>query len=105
MLAYNYSGGKAGAIDYFGKHYGLPHAISGHNRYGYWGPRGIAAAKPLVGVSGLQKVRLLRRFSDVRPFETITPPHAIPGRVEPRYIYMSEAQAQPDYKLDRVEVP
>src|SRR5256886_10036354 len=37
LLAYNY--GEAGAIDYFGKRYGLPKAISGHNQYGYWGPR------------------------------------------------------------------
>src|SRR4029077_1985818 len=38
ILAYNY--GEAGAIDYFGKHYGLRKAISGHNQYGAWGPRG-----------------------------------------------------------------
>ena len=38
LLAYNY--GEAGAIDYFAKRYGLPKAISGHNQYGYWGPRG-----------------------------------------------------------------
>ena len=30
--------GEAGAIDFFGKKYGLPHAISGHNNYWIWGP-------------------------------------------------------------------
>lgn len=30
--------GEAGAIDFFGKKYGLPQAISGHNNYWIWGP-------------------------------------------------------------------
>jgi 4-amino-4-deoxy-L-arabinose transferase-like glycosyltransferase len=30
--------GAAGAIDLFGARYGLPHAISGHNNYWWWGP-------------------------------------------------------------------
>jgi hypothetical protein len=36
VLAANY--GEAGAIDRFGGAYGLPHAYSGHDAYGYWGP-------------------------------------------------------------------
>jgi hypothetical protein len=36
ILARNY--GEAGAIDYFGRQYGLPHAISGHQSYWLWGP-------------------------------------------------------------------
>jgi 4-amino-4-deoxy-L-arabinose transferase-like glycosyltransferase len=35
IFARNY--GEAGAIDFFGRHYGLPHAISPHNSYWYWG--------------------------------------------------------------------
>ncbi len=31
--------GEAGAIDFFGSRYGLPHAISGHQNYFLWGPR------------------------------------------------------------------
>jgi hypothetical protein len=31
--------GEAGAIDFFGRQYGLPNAISGHNSYYLWGPR------------------------------------------------------------------
>jgi hypothetical protein len=38
IFASNY--GEAGAIDFFGKKYGLPKAISGHNNYWLWGPRG-----------------------------------------------------------------
>lgn len=30
--------GEAGAIDFFGPKYGLPHAISGHQNYFLWGP-------------------------------------------------------------------
>ena len=30
--------GPAGAIDYFGPRYGLPHAVSGHLNYYLWGP-------------------------------------------------------------------
>ena len=36
IYANNY--GEAGAIDYYGPRYGLPHAISGHNNYYLWGP-------------------------------------------------------------------
>jgi hypothetical protein len=31
--------GEAGAIDFFGRKYNLPKAISGHNNYWLWGPR------------------------------------------------------------------
>jgi hypothetical protein len=32
--------GQSGAIDFYGPALGLPPAISGHNQYGFWGPRG-----------------------------------------------------------------
>lgn len=32
--------GEAGAIDFYGPKYGLPRAISGHQNYFLWGPRG-----------------------------------------------------------------
>lgn len=37
ILAGNY--GQAGAIDFFGRQYNLPKAISGHQSYFLWGPR------------------------------------------------------------------
>jgi len=74
LLAYNY--GEAGAIDYFGKHYGLPKAISGHNHYGVWGPRG--AAGDVVVAIGFPKERLDRAFAEVTTFETISPQYALP---------------------------
>ncbi|MDQ6860645.1 MAG: glycosyltransferase family 39 protein [Verrucomicrobiota bacterium] len=40
--------GQAGAIDFFGPKYGLPPAISGHQNYFYWGPRGYTGELLLV---------------------------------------------------------
>jgi hypothetical protein len=34
--------GQAGAIDFFGPRYGLPRALSGHQTYYLWGPRGYS---------------------------------------------------------------
>ena len=34
--------GQAGAIDFFGPHYGLPPALSGHQTWFLWGPRGYS---------------------------------------------------------------
>ncbi len=74
LLAYNY--GEAGAIDYFGRNYGLPKAISGHNQYGAWGPRG--ASGDVVIAIGFPKERLDRAFGDVKAFATISPEYALP---------------------------
>jgi hypothetical protein len=40
--------GQAGAIDFFGPKYGLPKAISGHQSYWYWGPRGYTGETVIV---------------------------------------------------------
>jgi 4-amino-4-deoxy-L-arabinose transferase-like glycosyltransferase len=40
--------GEAGAIDRYGPALGLPHAYSGHNAYGYWGPPPNTAAPVIV---------------------------------------------------------
>src|SRR6266849_3323873 len=40
IFAQNY--GQAGAIDFFGRRYGLPPALSGHQTYFMWGPRGYS---------------------------------------------------------------
>jgi len=50
IFAQNY--GEAGAIDFLGKRYGLPPAVSGHNTYWLWGPRGYSGDVVIaVGVS------------------------------------------------------
>ncbi|PWT90629.1 MAG: hypothetical protein C5B55_09405 [Blastocatellia bacterium] len=40
IMAQDY--GQAGAIDFFGRRYGLPLALSGHQTYFLWGPRGYS---------------------------------------------------------------
>jgi hypothetical protein len=40
--------GQAGAIDFFGPRYGLPKAISGHQSYFLWGPRGYTGEIVIV---------------------------------------------------------
>jgi hypothetical protein len=40
--------GQAGAIDFFGKKYGLPKAISNHQSYWYWGPRNYTGESVIV---------------------------------------------------------
>jgi len=90
LLAYNY--GEAGAIDYLGKHHGLPKAISGHNQYGYWGPRG--ATGEIVIAIGFPKSRLDQSFSDVRPFETVSAAYALPEESD-LTIYVCRQPRQP----------
>jgi hypothetical protein len=83
ILAGNY--GEAGAIDYFGPALGLPKAISGHNSYFYWGPRGYSGA--CVIVFGERSSEFIALFDDVRQAATIVSPHAMPNeRDVPVYV-------------------
>ena len=56
ILTENY--GEAGAIDRFGPALGLPHAFSGHNAYGLWGPPRLRTS-PVVAV-GFEPADLAR---------------------------------------------
>jgi 4-amino-4-deoxy-L-arabinose transferase-like glycosyltransferase len=68
VVASNY--GEAAAIDFFGKAYGLPPALSGHNNYWLWGPRGYSG-NVIIDVNGdcgaashlFQTARLMTRFN------------------------------------------
>lgn len=57
--------GEAGAIDYFGPAYGLPHALSAHNSYYLWGPDGYDGS--CLVVLGDERERLAELFADVQP--------------------------------------
>lgn len=65
--------GQAGAIDLFGAKYGLPPAISGHQNYFLWGPRGYTGVSVIV-MDG-RRQDLERQFASVKEV----------GRVEHRY--------------------
>ncbi|MGB6639233.1 MAG: glycosyltransferase family 39 protein [Thermoanaerobaculia bacterium] len=43
--------GEAGAIDLLGRKHGLPVAVSGHNNYWLWGPRG-RTGEVVIGIGG-----------------------------------------------------
>jgi hypothetical protein len=74
VLAYNY--GEAAAIDYWGPARGLPKAISGHNQYGLWGPRGYSG--DVVIAIGFSQEQLRDIFDEVNPAGRVTSQYAIP---------------------------
>ncbi len=75
ILGGNY--GEAGAIDHYGPALGLPKALSGHNSYFYWGPRGYSGACMII--FGERSDEFIKWFGDVRLAATITSPHAMPN--------------------------
>lgn len=62
IFADNY--GEAGAIDFFGKPYGLPKAMSNHNSYWFWGP-GDFSGDVLIIIGGEMQDHL-RSFRSCR---------------------------------------
>ncbi|MGA2214839.1 MAG: glycosyltransferase family 39 protein [Bryobacteraceae bacterium] len=68
--------GQAGAIDLFGPKYGLPPAISGHQSYFLWGPRGYTGESMIVlddDEEGLDKL-----FTSVRKAGRVYHPYSMP---------------------------
>jgi len=83
ILAGNY--GEAGAVDYYGPALGLPKAISGHNSYFDWGPRGYSGACAIV--FGERSDEFITWFGDVERAATVASPHAMPNeRAVPVYV-------------------
>jgi 4-amino-4-deoxy-L-arabinose transferase-like glycosyltransferase len=68
--------GQAGAIDLFGPRYGLPPAISGHQSYFLWGPRGYTGQSMIV-LGGSRK-DLERLFASVRKVAHVSNPYSMP---------------------------
>jgi 4-amino-4-deoxy-L-arabinose transferase-like glycosyltransferase len=68
--------GQAGAIDLFGPRYGLPPAISGHQSYFLWGPRGYTGESVIVLAGRADD--LARRFASVRKVGTVYHPYSMP---------------------------
>jgi hypothetical protein len=74
IFAHNY--GQAGAIDFFGPRYGLPPAISPHNNYWLWGPRG-ATGEVVIIIGGSRDDRHAD-FKSVVLADTTNCPHCMP---------------------------
>ena len=68
--------GEAGAIDFYGPDYGLPKAISGHNNYYLWGPRGCSG-EVVISV-GVPVQRLEAVFGDVEHADTVDCEYCMP---------------------------
>jgi hypothetical protein len=58
--------GQAGAIDLFGKKYGLPDALSGHQNYFLWGPRGYTGESMIIIQGRQEQLDKLYAFSEMR---------------------------------------
>ena len=74
VLTGNY--GEAGAIDFFGAKDGLPKAISGHNSYYLWGPRGCSG-ETVVSV-GVSRERLEEVFGRIERADTVRCRYCMP---------------------------
>jgi Dolichyl-phosphate-mannose-protein mannosyltransferase len=68
--------GQAGAIDFFGPRLGLPKAISAHQNYFYWGPRGYTG--DCLIVMDDDRETLLTIFEDVQQVGVVGHPLAMP---------------------------
>ena len=68
--------GQAGAIDFYGPRYGLPKAISAHQNYFFWGPRG--ATGEIMIVMDDEKETLEQLFTHVEQVAVVHHPYAMP---------------------------
>ena len=68
--------GQAGAIDLFGPKYGLPAAISGHQNYFLWGPRGYTGESVIVMAGDRRDLE--RKFDSVQRVAHVGHPYAMP---------------------------
>jgi hypothetical protein len=68
--------GQAGAIDLFGPKYGLPPAISGHQSYFLWGPRGYTGESMIVMDDTEQGLEPL--FASVQKVAHLDHPYSMP---------------------------
>jgi len=74
IYAENY--GRCGAIDFFGRHYGLPKSIGRHNSYWLWGPRDYTGDIMIV-LGGSLRARQ-EAFDVVQVAGTISCPNCMP---------------------------
>jgi hypothetical protein len=68
--------GAAGAVDLWGTQFGLPHAISGHNTYWWWGPAGARNGATTIAVD-LPRAYLRTIFTDVTPAGSVQTPGGV----------------------------
>ncbi|MBW8880754.1 MAG: glycosyltransferase family 39 protein [Asticcacaulis sp.] len=93
--------GEAAAIDVYGRHLGLPPAVSGHNNYFLWGPRGhdgsvviIIGGTPEQYASLFGSVTLAGRTDSpyAMPYETNQPIYVLRDMKPPLQTYWPETK-------------
>lgn len=98
IFAQNY--GEAGAIDVLGRKYGLPQAISSHQNYWIWGPRGYTGEEMIV-VTDASMEKMLSRYTSCEIADRMDHPYSMP--YERRPIYLCRGRKQP-YEADWKEL-
>lgn len=89
IFAFNY--GEAGAIDLFGRKYGLPKAISGHQSYFLWGPRNYTL-ESIIAIGG-KREWLEPFFVSVEEVGSVYHPYSMP--YEHRKLYHCRGLKRP----------
>lgn len=93
--------GEAAAIDVFGRKLGLPPAISGHNNYYLWGPRGHdGSVVIIIGGSTEHYASLFRSYTVAgridnpyaMPYETNKPIYVLRGMKVPLQTYWPQTK-------------
>lgn len=74
IYATNY--GEAGAINFFGKRYGLPTAYSGHNSHFFWRPEGVSGN--IIIVVGGREEDHLKSYREVTKMDSTYHKYAMP---------------------------
>ncbi len=74
IFADNY--GRCGAIDFFGKAYGLPDTIGRHNNYWIWGPRGYTGELMIILGGALEDKQ--QKYESVEIAGTVSSKYCMP---------------------------
>lgn len=90
IFTFNY--GRAGAIDFFGRHYDLPKTICNHNNYWLWGPREYTGEIVIVLAKDLGEFR--EQFQSVELVETIPCEYCMPFEADTQ-VYICRGLKKP----------
>jgi hypothetical protein len=86
--------GAAGAVDRYGAPYGLPHAISGHNSYWWWGPGAAPDDSTTIAIN-IGRGYLETLFTDVRSVGAVHTPGNVWTEERGEPIYLCRGQRRP----------
>lgn len=93
LVVYTGDYGAAGAIDLYGPAYQLPPAISGHNSFWWWGPRGAPDQSTTISIN-LPRSYLLTVFAHVQAVGAVATPGGVwtEERGDPIYLCTDQTE-------------